>query len=400
MEGATAGMTTDNLPRLVPAAPHRTAMPSASCSWADSGALVSLAAALDVPPGSLIMLFVSPSADAYRVARSAQRAFEGHMVIGCTTAGEITSDGYEEGQIVAVALPSDQFACSPILIPDVSQIDPHDLASTILHQRSALSDRTPGWDTEFGITLIDGLSMQEDAVLAALAISLGPVPLFGGSAGDGVDFHSTFLIHGGQVLRNAAILTLVRTACEVRVFKFDHLIPTPSRMVVTRADPAQRLVQEINAEPAAQEYARILGIAPGQLSPMTFAAHPLLVRIGDQHHVRSIQRINEQGELVFFSAIDEGVVLTLAQAEPMAAHLERELAALSDRRAPDAILAFDCILRRIEAEELQLSGEISHILQRHRVIGFNTYGEHINALHVNQTFTGLAVYGRSPREET
>jgi len=96
--------------------------------------------------------------------------------------------------------------------------------------------------------------------------------------------------------------------------------------------------------------------------------------------------------LVFFSAIDEGVVLTLAEATPMAAHLQQELSALADPEAPDAILAFDCFLRRVEAEQRQLSSAISDVLARHRVVGFNTYGEHFNAMHVNQTMTGLAVY--------
>ena len=49
-------------------------------------------------------------------------------------------------------------------------------------------------------------------------------------------------------------------------------------MVVTEADPERRLVREINAEPAAREYARLVGKDPDQLSPFTFAAHPVVVR--------------------------------------------------------------------------------------------------------------------------
>lgn len=389
-------MNTQVTPVLQKTGAFSRTMPSASCHWSDPSALSQMAQDLAVPPGSLILLFVSPKADAYRLARSAERAFAKHTVIGCTTAGEITGEGYEDGQIVAVALPCDRFAHSTVLIPDVSDFDRHELASAVLRQRTSMAEAAPDWGTEFGITLIDGLSLREDAVLAAMAMSLGPVPLFGGSAGDGVEFHSTFLIHGGQVLRNAAILTLVRTRCNVRVFKLDHLLPSPQRMVVTKADPDRRLVQEINAEPAAQELSRVLGKPVDGLTPMSFAAHPLLVRIGDQHHVRSIQRINEAGELVFFSAIDEGVVLTLAEARPMVAHLEQELTALASPQAPDAILAFDCFLRRVEAEQRQLSGQISQVLKRHQVVGFNTYGEHFNAMHVNQTMTGLAVYDCPP----
>jgi hypothetical protein len=31
-------------------------------------------------------------------------------------------------------------------------------------------------------------------------------------------------------------------------------------------------------------------------------------------------------------------------------------------------------------------------LQQHRVLGFSTYGEQLNSMHVNQTMTGVAIY--------
>jgi hypothetical protein len=168
-------------------------------------------------------------------------------------------------------------------------------------------------------------------------------------------------------------------------------------MVVTRADPERRLVQEINAEPAAQEYARLLGKDPNQLSPFIFASHPVVVRLGDSHHVRAIQQVDEDGDLVFFSAINEGMVLTLAQHQDISAHLEQALSALGNKGAPDHVLGCDCILRRIEAGQMQKTHEISDILRRHRVTGFSTYGEQFGALHVNQTLTGVAIY---PPEES
>jgi hypothetical protein len=178
----------------------------------------------------------------------------------------------------------------------------------------------------------------------------------------------------------------------LRVFKFDHLRPTGTRMVVTEADPARRVVRRINAEPAAQEYARLLGKDPGQLTPFIFAAHPVVVRVGGQHHVRAIRQVEPNGDLIFYSAIDEGLVLTLAEPQDMAAHLEAELSGLARGGAPAAILACDCILRRMEAQERQVSGALSEILRRHNVVGFSTYGEQLGAMHVNQTLTGVAFY--------
>jgi hypothetical protein len=148
-------------------------------------------------------------------------------------------------------------------------------------------------------------------------------------------------------------------------------------------------VRRINAEPAAREYARLLGKDPAQLTTFTFAAHPVVVRIGGQHHVRAIQQVAENGDLVFFSAIDEGLVLSLAEPSDMVAHLERELGALG---TPEAILACDCILRRMEAQEKQKTGAVSALLRRFGVVGFSTYGEQMNSMHVNQTMTGVAIY--------
>ena len=76
----------------------------------------------------------------------------------------------------------------------------------------------------------------------------------------------------------------------------------------------------------------------------------------------------------------------------MVSHLEDQLAKLTERGKPDTIIAFDCIFRRMEATQLQLEGKLSNILARYNVVGLSTYGEQINARHVNQTLTGVAIY--------
>ena len=44
---------------------------------------------------------------------------------------------------------------------------------------------------------------------------------------------------------------------------FDHFTPASDRMVVTEALPEERVILSINAEPAAEEYARLIGVAGG-----------------------------------------------------------------------------------------------------------------------------------------
>lgn len=367
-------------------------MPRASVPAQGPGVALALARGLGPGPFACLFLFVSPEADLPALAASLPAAFGATPVIGCTTAGEITGAGYAEGEIVAVGLPAAMFLATPRLIPDLGRIDGQGVIGRLIRDRQAMARARPDWEGEFAFLMVDGLSVREDEVASNLARGLGPVPLFGGSAGDGTRFRATFILYQGQILQNAAVVTLIRTAARVRVFSLDHLRPTAARMVVTEADPARRIVRAINAEPAAREYARILGKDPGQLTPFTFAAHPVVVRIGGTHHVRAIQQVDANGDLVFFSAIDEGVVLTLAEPQDMAAHLAGELAALRGAGPAPALLACDCILRRLEALEKQKSGELSAILRAHGVVGFSTYGEQVNSMHVNQTMTGVALY--------
>ncbi len=348
--------------------------------------------ALGMGPFAVVIVFLSPEADLVPLVAHLNDAFDGIPVIGCTTAGEISSEGYAEGQVVAVGLSARHFAADVLVVPDLNAIDRQDLIGRLIRSRQGLAAHRPDWSHEFAFLMVDGLSIREDELTAALALGMGPVPLFGGSAGDGTRFRETFILQGGVLRRNAAVLAMIRSDCRAKVFNLDHLVPTDRRMVVTQADPRTRSVRQINAEPAAREYARLLGKDPAQLTTFTFAAHPLVVRIGGAHHVRAIQQVAENGDLIFFSAIDEGLVLTLAEPQDMVAHLERELTALGTSGAPIAILAADCILRRMEALEKQMTGAISGLLRAHNVTGFSTYGEQLNSMHVNQTMTGVALY--------
>ncbi|WP_240514023.1 FIST N-terminal domain-containing protein [Paramylibacter kogurei] len=338
-----------------------------------------------------VFLYVSPSADFDNVVHLAQSAFKTDRIVACTTAGEIMS-GYTEDQIVAVGLPNAHFSTKTILINDVTSVNATDLIGDMIRARTELTDANPTFSHEVAFLIVDGLSLFEDQLVSKISSGLGPVPLFGGSAGDGTRFEKTFVSFNGTSHQNAAVLTFIRSDCVIETFSLDHLSASSEKMVVTRADPARRIVHEINAEPAAREYARILGKDPNQLSEFTFASNPLVVRVGGRHHVRAIQQVTKDNDLVFFSAIDEGLVLTLADAEDMETHLEREFSKIADQGSLDCMLICDCILRRLEAAQGQKTIALSNIMAKNRAIGFNTYGEQFGAMHVNQTMTGVAIY--------
>lgn len=342
--------------------------------------------------GNWAHLFVfSPDRETLQATCSAAvAAFPGTSVTGCTTAGQIGKNGYAPDDItVVIAMPARHFVTHTVQIDDLEAFDVQTLIDQLVQARTALAEAHPDKPNGFSFLLVDGLSRREDFLAATIAPAMGAWPIFGGSSGDGARFEQTWLAHGDKLTSGSALLTFVRTVCETRVFSLNHLEPTDRRMIVTKADPERRIVKEINAEPAAREYARMVNKDPDQLDEFTFSAHPVVVRLGDTHHVRAIQRVKEDGELVFFAAIDEGMVLTVAEPQEIAGHLDAELAKIKAGRAAVDIFACDCVLRRIEAEQTQATRALSDIMARNRVVGFSTYGEQIGPLHVNHTMTGV-----------
>ncbi|MEP5729208.1 MAG: FIST N-terminal domain-containing protein [Sulfitobacter sp.] len=361
-------------------------------SWADTSPVAQIKKEFGTEPLTFLTLFVSPKADFDSIVSEAKTHFPGVNVVSCTTAGEISALGYDEGKIIAIGFPAKGFATTSLLIENIDDLAPLPLVDQITLQRIALQEQNPDMVSSFAFLVVDGLSLAEDTLTATISPALRDMPMFGGSAGDGTDFAHTLVALNGSAAQNAAVLTLVCSKYQTKVFSLDHLVPIDEQMVVTEADPSRRIVKSINAEPAAREYARIVGKDPDQLDRFTFASHPVVVRLGAAHHVRAIQQVNESGELVFFSAIDEGMVLTVASQQNMVEHLQAKMADLSQDRKPAHIVGCDCILRRIEAEQRQMTRALSDVMAAHNVTGFSTYGEQIGPLHVNHTMSGVAIY--------
>ncbi|MDX2051143.1 MAG: nitric oxide-sensing protein NosP [Polyangiaceae bacterium] len=343
---------------------------------------------------SLVVFFCSPRYPLDPLATELARLFGETEIVGCTTAGEISPIGYLEGSITGVSIASADFRAATARIDNIGQFDVTDAerVATLVNAKLAGHDGAALPEQRFGFLLIDGLCTQEELVTSALYRALGGIDLFGGSAGDGVDFVSTYVYHAGAFHSNAAVITVVATSLPFMVFKTQHFVGSNSKMVVTEADPVRRIVSEINGEPAGREYARVVGLDVDKLTPMIFASHPVVVKLGGEVYVRSIQKLNDDGSLSFFCAIDEGIVLTLAQGVDIVENLQGAFASVRERMGtPELVLGCDCILRNLELQQRALREKVGDIFRENNVIGFATYGEQFNAMHVNQTFTGVAI---------
>ena len=365
-----------------------------SCARDPREAVAELHAGVVQPDAALVVFFCSSQYDREALAAEMGRRFAGGQVVGCTTAGEIGPAGCRDHSITGVSFSS--AACTAVTgrLDDLRRFQIPDGVAFARDLRRRLGELAPESDggNSFGLLLVDGLSGHEELLAHALQEGLGEISLVGGSAGDGMSFDSTFIYSDGRFSSNTAVLILATTPLPFTEFKTQHFVPTDERLVVTEADPAQRVVREINGLPAAEEYARILGIDAGELDPVHFAASPVVVLIDGANYVRAIQKVNPDGSLKFYCAIDRGVVLRVAKGVDLVTNLETALSQVRARIGPpQLVLTFDCILRKLEINQEGLDEAVSDILRGNHAVGFNTYGEQFCGVHVNQTLTAIAL---------
>lgn len=353
-----------------------------------------IARALHPDDAACVVFFCSPRYDLKVLSSALRGHFADTTLIGCTTAGEISQRGLTANSIAAFSLPASHFAVEAMLLNNLAFLTEEQVMRSVQERVYALEERAiamaPG--QSFAFALLDGMSIREEIMLGLLADALGGMPLLGGSAGDGLDFGDTYVYHAGAFYGNAAVLLLVNTRCAFRVVSGHHFGPCTEKMVVTKADPERRVVLEINAEPAAPEYCRIMGLSLDALNAATFALNPLGVRFGENLYVRSIQQVNDDLSLTFFCAIDTGIVLTKLRDVGMIEQFQAMMRDVHDSIGDaQVVIGADCIHRLIEAEQGGIARALSNTYRKHRVVGFNTYGEQCDGLHLNHSFTGIAI---------
>jgi hypothetical protein len=365
-----------------------------SCAAEPRVAVQELCAGLEQPELSLVLFFCSSGYDREALAEELRAHFGRTPVVGCTTAGEIGPLGCRDHSLTGVSFAP---SAGTVVMGHLDDLRGFSIAEGVEFARGLrgrLEDEAPLMDAHntFALLLVDGLFGHEEQLAHALQEGLGEIPLVGGSAGDSMSFASTYIYRDGDFVSGSAALVLITTPLPFIEFKTQHFEPTDERLVVTEADPDQRLVNEIDGLPAAEEYARLLGVDPRDLGPEHFAASPVVVLIDGGNYVRSIQKANPDGSLKFYCAIERGVVLRGAKGVDLVRNLETALAQVRARIGPpQVVLAFDCILRRLEISQTGVEQPVADLLRANNAVGFNTYGEQYCGLHMNQTLTAVAI---------
>lgn len=356
------------------------------------------------PDVKLLVVFCSDSHDLAAVSRQVCERSGGAPLIGCSTAGEIATDGPGDAGVVVTALGGDGFSVATGIATGASR-DLRAAGATAARCMSSVEDRPH----RVLLMLTDGLAGDQQQIVRGAYQVLGAgVPLVGGCAGDDLKMSRTFQLYGGQVVTDAVVAAGIASDAPMGIGVRHGWRRVGEPMLVTRSGGNR--VYTLDDEPALDVYLGRLGLA-GQ-APMDgtrLAAiaqtHPLGLsrRIGEEQvrfisggdfEERSLTCIAEvpQGGLAWMMEGDVQSVLAAAEGA-----CQDSLAAL-DGRPPLGLLAFNCIARRGVLGDDGIVREIARVSANAEgapVAGFYTYGEIARTFGVsgfhNQTLVILAI---------
>lgn len=354
-----------------------------------------LAAGVAASDVALTLVFASPRYPPDAFARALARAFDPIPVYGCTTAGEIGLDGFSEGGAVAMSIGSERFRVGAGLADDLARSALSSGRQATLEAARALG-RVPeelSASRHAALSLIDG--GHEEGFIAGAAGSAVGIPFVGGSASHG--FHgppTARIFAGGRAHANSGLVLLIETDHPFTVIMSEHMIPTERRVVVTASDPDRRMVHELDGRSARVVFGEMLGVSGGEVTDEIAGRHPFGFYVEGRAYVRSVMAV-EGDSLRFACAVENGVILRWMRSGEMLETTRRALEEASARVGGEihALIAFNCLGRYLETRASGTTASVGAELAMYPVIGFNTFGEQINTLHVNHTLAALAIGG-------
>ena len=365
-----------------------------------------LAAALAPEPTALVIAFVSSELDPAAVAAAMKARMAPAQVVGCTSFGEIAGP-VASRTAVAVVLDGVRVKYGVALAPDLARGPIQAGRAAVSAAANAMNLVAEELDParHVAITLVDGRSPMAEGFCLGTAATAPRIGFVGGAASDTRDVprgngtandpQTAAVFHDGAAHRDAGLVVVLAPQGSFEVITSEHMIATPLRVVVTRADPSRRLVLELDGHPAARRYAEVIRAAGGNgpLDNALAARFPFAVYIGGRPYVRSVSGVAGD-ELRLAAAVDEGAVLRIMRPGDLVAQTRSALAGASSRLGQlDAVLAFSCLGRHLEAQSRGASAALDDVYATLPVCGFHSFGEQSGPLLVNHTLAALALGG-------
>lgn len=332
------------------------------------------------------LVFASVAFDQAEALRGVRAVVPEAVLVGCSTAGEITSEGpLPRSSVTVMLLFSDNIKFYAGIGENIAAGAP---AAGAMLARSILSQLPAGETLSSFIMLPDVLAGNgSETVAGALSVLGENFPLVGGAAGDDFQFKQTFQYWNGQVYSGAVAGLGMTGPLKFGIGVRHGWAPIGLPMKVTRSEGS--ILHEVDGKPAISIYEDYFGSYADELRADTLAklaiTYPLGIRDpeSDDYLIRDPLSVNEQGAITCAAAVPEGAEIRLMIGSKKEAI---EMARIAAGQALQALqgapvrglIVFNCIARKKlfgedAGDEIRaIQDVIGHDVP---LIGFYTYGE-------------------------
>ena len=365
---------------------------TASTSMRDGAAGDDLAtqirAGLNGGVADAVIVFASSQNDYAALLDTLQRRSGARALVGCSSAGEFTSDASGTGMTSAIALRSPSMRFRAALARNLSD-DRQTAAERLVQDFAGLES------SEFrcrnALVLVDALAGHAEDLVDRLTLATGGLyRFFGGGAGDDGQFKQTHVFCGTQAHTNAAVALEILSNKQLGIGARHGWSPASNPLRVT--ETADACVISLNVSPAVEafeEHARATEQSFDSGNPLPFFLHNIVgVKTDDGYKLRVPLGVGLTGGVTFAAEVPTGSTAQImstnaASAAAAAAGATRNAIDQVQRNGdtPKAALFLDCVATR-----LRLGHEFGHELEAVArelestpFVGFNSYGQIVRA---------------------
>ncbi|HYN82305.1 MAG TPA: FIST N-terminal domain-containing protein [Gemmatimonadaceae bacterium] len=334
-----------------------------------------------------LLVFASPG-NAYEALLTALAdGCHPKAMIGCSSAGEFTTETSGTGLTSAIAVRAPDMKFSASLARRISN-DRADAAAQLVNGFSGLASAEFRFRT--AIILVDALAGHTEDLIEELTVATGGMYQFvGGGAGDNADFKSTHVFMGSDAHSNAAVALEILSNKPIGIGARHGWSPAGDPLRVTEAD--QSCVVSLNVSPAAEAFeahAATTHQSFDRTDPMPFFLHNIVgMKSDDGHKLRVPLGVSTEGGVTFAAEVPAGATAQImstqvASASAAAAEAVRDAVKQVEDSGnkPSGAIFFDCVATRLRLGD-DFGDELDTVARELEApfAGFNSYGQIVRA---------------------
>ncbi len=335
-----------------------------------------------------VIVFASPQNDYVALLRALHFRCGAKAMVGCSSAGEFTSETSGTGLTTAIALRAPDMRFSASLARGLST--DRDITTREL-VRGFHGMVTSEYRYRTALILVDALAGHAEDLVDRLTIATGGMyQFFGGGAGDDAQFKKTHVFFGREAHTDAAVALEILSNKPIGIGARHGWSPAGHPLRVTRS--SNSCVLSLNVAPAVEafeEHAAVSNQLFDRADPLPFFLHNVVgVKTDEGYKLRVPLGIGAEGEIDFAAEVPTGVLAHImsTQAEDAAnaaASATRDAIEQVQREGhtPKAALFFDCVATRLRLGQA-FSHELDAVareLNNAPFAGFNSYGQIVRA---------------------